>query len=101
MDWWQGPLRELVGGRRVILAGGVAAGWTPLVGPLREAGAGEVLVVALERRGAGPQPDCAVVVDEVIDAPGGPNTLLRAGLRKLADPPAAVVTGRRRVRPRP
>ena len=39
MDWWRDPLGELVGGRRVILAGGPAAVWTPIVGPLRDLGA--------------------------------------------------------------
>ena len=46
MDWWRGPLRDLVGGRRVIVTGGVAAAWTPVVEPLRQAGATDVLVVA-------------------------------------------------------
>ncbi len=91
MDWWQAPLRELVAGRRVVLAGGVAAGWTPVVAPLREAGAGEILVVALEKAGAGPQPDCTVVVDEAPDVPGDSMAALRAGLRKLAAPPQGVV----------
>lgn len=91
MDWWQGPLRELVAGRRVILAGGVAAGWTPLVAPLRAVGAGEILVVALEKAGAGPQPECAVVVHDEPDVPGDPMAALRAGVHKLAAPPPAIV----------
>lgn len=91
MDWWQGPLRELVEGRRVVLAGGVAAAWTPLVGPLREVGAAEILVVALEKAGAGPQPDCAVLVDDEPDVPGEPMAALRAGIRKIGSPPASVV----------
>lgn len=91
MDWWRAPLRELIAGRRVILAGGVAAGWTPTVPTLRELGAADVLVVALEKAGAGPQPDALVVVDEVADDPHDPMGALRAGLRKLLDPPARVV----------
>lgn len=91
MDWWQAPLREVVAGRKVILAGGVAAGWAPMVAPLRELGAADVFVAALEKAGAGPQPDCGVVVDETPDDPHDPMASLHAGLRKLADPPAHVV----------
>ena len=37
--WWRRPLTDLVAGRRVIFAGGVAAGWSPLVPIVRELGA--------------------------------------------------------------
>ena len=91
MEWWQAPLRELVGGRKVILAGGVAAAWGPMVTALRRLGAAELLVVGLEKAGAGPQPDCPVVVDEEPDDHHDPMASLRAGLRKLAAPPAHVI----------
>ena len=51
MGWWQEPLGALVRGRRVIIAGGPAAFWTPMVTPLRELGAADVLVVATDGTG--------------------------------------------------
>jgi hypothetical protein len=91
MEWWRDPLRDLVAGRRVILAGGVAAAWTPLVASLRELRATDILVAALDKAGAGAQPDCTVVVDESPDDPDDPMASLRTGVRKIADPPARVI----------
>ena len=91
-DWWRGPLAELVGGRSVILAGGVAAGWTPEVPRLRALGATDVLVVATDGRGAGPQPDArCVAVEPAPDVGGDTMARTRAGLAALADPPPEIV----------
>jgi hypothetical protein len=87
--WWMTPLRSLVDGRRVILAGGVAAGWTEHIAVLRAAGAAEIMVVATEGAGAGPSPDATTVV---VDPPDGLSMMDRihhAG-RVLEQPPGAV-----------
>jgi hypothetical protein len=87
--WWNEPLRSLVGGRRVVVAGASAAAWTDHVSVLCEAGAADVLVVATAM-GAGPPPDATVVV---VDTPSGSSTMeqIRADNRFLADPPPEVV----------
>src|SRR5262245_15376167 len=91
MEWWQGPLGELVGGRNVIVAGGPAAAWTAAVVSLREVGAVDVLVVATEGTGVGPLPDAPTVVVEKEDHGSDTMGQVRAGLRVLADPPPQVV----------
>src|SRR3954469_4365016 len=92
MDWWQAPLGEVVGGRRVIVAGGPTAAWTSAVASLREVGATDVLVVATEGTGVGPlPPDTPSVVVERADHGADTMSQLRAGLRVLADPPPDVV----------
>ena len=91
MDWWRRPLGALVSGRRVIVAGGPAAGWTSLVAALRDLGATDVLVVATEGTGAGPQPDATVAV---VDVPGDDTDAmvrLHAAIDLLAAPPSAIV----------
>ena len=91
MDWWRGPLGALVGGRRVIVAGGPAAAWTSLVAALRDLGATDVLVVATEGTGAGPQPEATVAV---VDVPGDDSDAmvrLHAAIDLLATPPPAIV----------
>ena len=90
MDWWRHPLGELVGGRRVILAGGPAAGWTPMIAVLRELGATDVLVAATQGIGAGPQPDCRVVAADV-DRSTDLMAQLHASLAMMADPPPVLV----------
>jgi hypothetical protein len=87
-DWWSGPLRSLVAGRRIIVAGANAAAWTEHVTVLRAAGATEVLVVA-NAWGAGPTPDATTVV---VEAPSGLSTMeqIRLDDAFLADPPAEV-----------
>ena len=84
--WWRQPLTRLVAGRRVILAGGVAVGWTGDVELLRELGAESLLVLATEGRGAGPQPEAEVVAVE----PAATDSMgrIRESLRTLVDPPA-------------
>lgn len=89
--WWRVPLERFVRGRQVILAGAVAAGWTGSVRALRDVGAADVLVVATEGAGAGPQPDARSVIVDVPSGVGGTMARVRAGLRLLADPPADVV----------
>ena len=103
MDWWQGPLRELVGGRRGDprrrRRGRLDAAASPRC---REAGATDVLVVgAGEARAPGRSPTAPVVVDEEPDVPGEPMAALRAGIAQARRPAAARRRGRRRVRPRP
>src|SRR5215203_2822453 len=92
MDWWHGPLRELVEGRKVIVAGGPTAGWTDAVASLRDVGAAEVLVVATEGTGVGPLPPDtpSVVVEREHQGTDG-MALIRASLRALAKPPTHVV----------
>ncbi len=90
MDWWRDPLGALVGGRKVILAGGPAAVWTPIVGTLRDLGAAEVLVVGTDGLGAGPQPDAQIVAVEIPDDVG-PMERLRTAIARVADPPPTIV----------
>jgi hypothetical protein len=92
VDWWQAPLRELVEGRKVILAGGPTAGWTDAVASLREVGAADVFVVATQGTGVGPlPPDTPSVVVEREDHGTDTMASVRASLRALADPPPHVV----------
>jgi hypothetical protein len=90
VDWWRDPLRRLVAGRRVILVGGVAAGWTSVVPALRDLGATDVLVVATDGAGAGPQPDCQVAAAEPARS-GDDLADLRAALARLAEAPPELV----------
>ena len=102
MTWWQEPLGELVGGRRVIVVGGPAVFWTPMVARLRELGALDVLVVATDGVGVGPRrptPPSSSSSD-----PTGPHdfmTSVRSG--RAGDGRSAAPRPRRRrgVRPRP
>lgn len=87
--WWRDPLADVVAGRRVILAGAVAAAWTPTVPLLRDVGATAVTVFATDGAGGGPQPEADEVI--VIEPPAGVDGFLpriRAGLAMLTDPPA-------------
>ena len=91
MDWWRRPLGALVSGQRVIVAGGPAAAWTSLVAALRDLGATDVLVVATQGLGAGPQPEAII---EVVDVPGDDDdemVRIRAALDVLAALPTAAV----------
>jgi hypothetical protein len=91
MDWWRDPLAEVIEGRKVIVAGGPVALWTRDVATLRELGAADVLVVATEGTGVGPQPpDTPTVVVERIEA-DDTMAQVRASLGVLVDPPAHVV----------
>lgn len=82
------PLQRVFGGRRVVLAGAVAAAWTEHVPTLRAAGATDILVVA-GAWGAGDRPDANVVV---VEGPPAPSVMdqIRSDERFLADPPAEV-----------
>lgn len=64
-DWWRRPLTDVFAGRRVILAGGVAAMWTPTVDEVRRF-------------------DATVGIDEEM-------ARIRAMLGAVADPPPEVV----------
>jgi hypothetical protein len=92
VEWWRDPLRELVAGRKVIVAGGPTATWTAAVATLREVGAAEVFVVATEGTGVGPlPPDTPSVVVEKQDHGDDTMAQLRAALWVLVDPPPVVV----------
>ena len=91
MGWWQDPLGDLVRNRRVIVAGGPAAFWTPMVATLRELGSDDILVVATEGTGVGAQPEATTVVVEALDHRRDMMATVRAGVRALADPPPHVV----------
>ena len=90
MEWWQGPLRDLVSGRRVILVGGAAAAWTTVVAALRTLEVADVLVVGTDGRGAGPQPDARTVVAEVPPEVTGTMARLRCILALISTPPPPV-----------
>ena len=77
-------------GRRVVLAGGPAAVWTAFVAPLRDLGASDILVVATDGLGAGPQPDATTVATDIADDVR-PMERIRITLATLADPPPAIV----------
>jgi hypothetical protein len=82
-------LRPLVAGRRVILAGGVVAGFTPMAELIHRLGAEAILVVGTEGTGSGPPP-APEVASWVATQPTPAESLLamlRAGHRVLADPP--------------
>ena len=91
MTWWQEPLGELVGGRRVIVTGGPAVFWTPMVARLRELGALDVLVVATDGVGVGRAPDATLVVVERPDGPHDFMASVRAAVRAMGDPPPHVL----------
>lgn len=87
--WWSAPLRSLVAGRRIVVAGASAAAWADHVSVLRGAGATDILIVA-NAWGAGPAPDAPAVV---VEAPTGLSTMeqIRFDDEFLADPPSEVV----------
>jgi hypothetical protein len=89
-DWWSERLAEAFAGRRVVLAGAVAAAWTEHVELLRSAGATELMIVATEGRGVGPVPDLPTVV---VDPPGDATFMERIhfGNRMLEEPPPVIV----------
>ena len=90
MDWWRDPLRALVDGRRVILTGGPAAVWTPMIEPLCALGASDILVVGTDGLGAGPQPEAQVAAVD-IDGDVGPMARLRIAINRIGDPPPSIV----------
>jgi hypothetical protein len=59
--WWVPRMREVFGGRRVILLGVVAAAWVDHVERLRGVGVEDFLIVAPGGRGVGPVPDVPTV----------------------------------------
>jgi hypothetical protein len=87
--WWEHPIRQLVSGRRVVLAGGVAPVWLLAAPLVRRLGATHVLVIATEGRGMGPAPDEPTVAVE--PPPGlGLMELVRFGVETLRAPPDEV-----------
>lgn len=75
----------------MILAGGPAAFWTPMVTSVRDVGATDVLVVATSGPGVGAQPDASIVIVEPPHDRGAVMASIRASLQVLAAPPPHVV----------
>jgi hypothetical protein len=99
---YQDLLRPVFAGRRVILAGGVAVGWTSTVPLVRSLGATDVLVIGTQGLGAGPLPDPAEAMVVALRGPETDSTMarIRTGLARLHAPPAEVVNAVRRFDPR-
>jgi hypothetical protein len=99
---YQDLLRPVFAGRRVILAGGIAVGWTSTVPLVRSLGATDVLVIGTQGLGAGPLPDPAEAMVVALRAPETDSTMarIRTGLARLHAPPAEVVNAVRRFDPR-
>jgi hypothetical protein len=97
-EWWIEPMRRAFGGRRVVLAGAMAAAWTEHIELLRSVGAEAILVVATEGRGAGRQPDVPTVV---VDPPDGLTEMERihAADRKLREPTPEMISAVERFDP--
>lgn len=85
-------MRQVFAGRRVILAGAVAAAWTEHIALLRSVGVSEMMVYATEGRGAGPGPDLPTVV---VEPPAGSTMMesIHFGNAALADPDPTVLAG--------
>lgn len=73
------------------MAGGAAAAWSNVVPVLRDIGAADVLVVATEGTGAGPQPDARSVIVDLPPDRHGTMDGLRTAIAMLADPPTDIV----------
>ena len=87
--WWREPLSHVVSGRKVVLVGGAAAGWTAAIGRLRALGARDLLVVATEGAGAGPQPEARVMIER--PPPGdGMMSAMRGAISLIGHPTAAM-----------
>ena len=86
----------------MILAGGIAVGWTSTVPLVRSLGATDVLVIGTQGLGAGPLPDPAEATVVALPAPETDSTMarIRIGLARLHAPPAEVVNAVRRFDPR-
>jgi hypothetical protein len=63
-EWWIEPMRRAFGGRSIVLAGAMGAAWSEHIDLLGSVGVRDLLVVATEGRGAGPQPDVPTVIVE-------------------------------------
>ncbi|MDQ3177777.1 MAG: hypothetical protein M3Q72_09565, partial [Actinomycetota bacterium] len=87
--WWRDPLGHVVSGRNMVLVGGAAAGWTAAIGRLRALGARDLLVVATEGAGAGPQPEARVMIER--PPPGdGMMSAMRGAISLIGHPTAAM-----------
>ena len=63
-EWWIEPMRRVLAGRAVVLAGAMGTSWTEHIALLRSIGVSTLLVVATEGRGAGSLPDVPTVIVE-------------------------------------
>src|SRR5262245_48133489 len=88
--WFEAPVRELVEGRRVVLAGGVPAMWIGVHDVVRSLGAVDVAVFATEGRGSGSGPDCTTIV---LEPPERIDTMsrIRWGNAALSRPPCDAI----------
>jgi hypothetical protein len=90
MTWWEEPIRRLVRGRRVVLAGGVPPMWHAEAELVTRLGATAVMVVATEGEGIGEGPDVPTVT---VEPPDGldPMERIRWGIDALGAPVPEVV----------
>jgi hypothetical protein len=89
-SWFDAPIRRVVGGRRVLLVGGVPQVWPAVLDAVRRGGATDVLVVATEGDGVGERPECDVVT---VPRPDGLSILerIRRGAEVQRRPPVDVI----------
>src|SRR6478752_7660671 len=80
---------DVFAGRPVVVAGGILAGWGPLVEELRAAGAARILLLP-GSRGTGPVPEGDDIEVEPLEVAPAPTAtgVFRAEERVFADPPA-------------
>jgi len=88
--WWREPLSHVVSGRKVVLVGGAAAGWTAAIGRLRALGARDLLVVATEGAGAGPQPEARVMIERPPPGDGMMSAMRGAAISLIGHPTATM-----------
>jgi hypothetical protein len=86
-------LAPVVANRRVILAGGPVAAFSPTAELIHRLGAEAILIVGTDGVGVGPLPDPELATWVATEAPPGSMTeRIHAGNRILRDPPASVRT---------
>ena len=88
--WWREPLSHVVSGRKVVLVGGAAAGWTAAIGRLRALGARDLLVVATEGAGAGRQPEARVMIERPPPGDGMMSAMRGAAISLIGHPTATM-----------
>lgn len=98
-EWWIEPMRVAFGGRSIVLAGSMGAAWSEHIDLLRSVGVLDLLVVATEGRGAGPQPDVPTVI---VEPPAGLGQMERIHYadRLLREPTAEMIGAVERFDPR-
>ena len=97
--WFAEALRRAIDGRPVILAGGMASNWGPVLDRLREAAAGEVMIAAPDGEGAGAPPEVTTWAGRMPDGLAHIEQI-RWSNGVLADPPGDLVATIDRFDPR-